>query len=183
LGCGDRTPNEKGPSRSRVDAVAARPNSVEKLSDWCEVYAEAGAGRLFVAPELAGGARIPSGGWRWINVWATWCKPCIEEMPVLAGWDDRLRAVGVEVGLVFLSVDAEEAMLRDFRRNHPDIPSGPRMADVDELGEWLSSIGLDESSVLPIHLFVDGSDRIRCVRMGGVSEASYGTVRRLLGGA
>ena len=47
-----------------------------------------------------------------LNFWATWCPPCISEMPSL----DRLhRALGPK-GLVVLgvAVDEDEATLRDF---------------------------------------------------------------------
>ena len=30
-----------------------------------------------------------AGKWRWINFWATWCKPCLEEMPMLGRWRRR----------------------------------------------------------------------------------------------
>jgi thiol-disulfide isomerase/thioredoxin len=47
-----------------------------------------------------------------VNFWATWCPPCVEEMPSL----DRLsRALGPE-GLVVLgvAVDEDEKTVRDF---------------------------------------------------------------------
>lgn len=40
-----------------------------------------------------------------LNVWATWCVPCVREMPALQRLYDRLHERGLEV--VAVSVDAE----------------------------------------------------------------------------
>lgn len=39
-----------------------------------------------------------------LNLWATWCAPCIEEMPTLAGLQQRFEGRGVEV--IAVSVDS-----------------------------------------------------------------------------
>ena len=51
-----------------------------------------------------------------LNFWATWCPPCVAEMPSL----DRLsRALGPEgLTVVGLSVDADEAALKGFVARH-----------------------------------------------------------------
>jgi len=181
LGCGggDRGGEKPPPQRSRVNAVAATPKPQEDLSEWCEISADAQAARTFAFPRLAGDVgRGP--GWRWVNVWATWCKPCLEEMPMLAGWRERFARENVAVDMVFLSVDADAATVAELRKSRPEIPDGPRIASVDDLPKWMAAIGLDESSVLPIHLFVDPAQRIRCVRMGGIGEDDYDTVKRVV---
>lgn len=40
-----------------------------------------------------------------LNVWATWCKPCVREMPALQNLYDRYHERGLEI--VAVSVDAE----------------------------------------------------------------------------
>ena len=49
-----------------------------------------------------------------LNVWATWCHPCREEIPVLQALHARYASRGLE--LVGVSVDArgEEATVREF---------------------------------------------------------------------
>jgi peroxiredoxin len=40
-----------------------------------------------------------------LNFWATWCPPCVEELPSLMDMQDRLRARGVTVLGVSIDVD------------------------------------------------------------------------------
>lgn len=52
-----------------------------------------------------------------LNVWATWCHPCREEIPVLQALHERHAARGLD--LVGVSVDArgEEGTIREFARD------------------------------------------------------------------
>lgn len=48
-----------------------------------------------------------------VNLWATWCAPCIEELPSLAKLADQVKGQGVRV--VAISVDrADRAVVRKF---------------------------------------------------------------------
>ncbi len=51
-----------------------------------------------------------------LNFWATWCPPCIEEMPSLVQMQERLKAKGVTV--LAVSVDVDENNYRRFLREH-----------------------------------------------------------------
>jgi len=53
-----------------------------------------------------------------LNIWATWCHPCREEIPELQRLYERYRDQGLE--LVGVSVDAggDEAAIRDFMRRY-----------------------------------------------------------------
>lgn len=53
-----------------------------------------------------------------LNVWATWCHPCRDEVPFLQDVHERYATRGLE--LVGVSVDAagEEATIRDFARRY-----------------------------------------------------------------
>lgn len=44
-----------------------------------------------------------------VNYWATWCGPCIKEMPELRAWDER-RADGVVIGLAYEEIEKDDLL-------------------------------------------------------------------------
>jgi cytochrome c biogenesis protein CcmG, thiol:disulfide interchange protein DsbE len=51
-----------------------------------------------------------------LNFWATWCAPCVEEMPSLVQMQQRLKSNGVDV--LAVSVDVDENSYRKFLKDH-----------------------------------------------------------------
>jgi cytochrome c biogenesis protein CcmG, thiol:disulfide interchange protein DsbE len=51
-----------------------------------------------------------------LNFWATWCPPCVEEMPSLVEMQRRMKAKGVTV--VAVSIDEDEGAYRAFLKQH-----------------------------------------------------------------
>jgi cytochrome c biogenesis protein CcmG, thiol:disulfide interchange protein DsbE len=51
-----------------------------------------------------------------LNFWATWCPPCIEELPSLMEMQRRMKAKGVTV--LAVSVDEDENAYKDFLKAH-----------------------------------------------------------------
>lgn len=95
-----------------------------------------------------------------INVWASWCAPCIEEMPELARFAARHADNGPQV--VGLALDTPDAVL-DFLGNVPvyypiviETP-GPTDASV-KLG--------NTQGLLPYSVLVDAQGRIVKQKLG-----------------
>lgn len=174
---------EKGePPGERVNAVKATQKKVVTVEEFCDVRAPtAAASPAVVFPPLTPGQAPPArGGWRWLNVWATWCKPCIEEMPLLGRWQKELAAEGVKVDVVFLSVDENAQLVDSFRASHPSTPASLLIEKATALQPWLVAIGLGEGAPIPVHVFIDPEDRVRCVRAGGVKENDLPAVKSVL---
>lgn len=89
----------------------------------CKRATGVGAGDLapeFVLPRLDGTVQKLSnyrGNVVLVNLWATWCPPCVEEMPVL----DRISAEYRDRGLVLLGLagDDDPSRVRAFLEERP----------------------------------------------------------------
>lgn len=173
-----------GPAPSRVDAVAAAPAPVVDLGAFCEARPAAGAAPALTWPALhASTPTAPATGrWTWVNVWATWCGPCIEEMPRLMQWPERLGREGAPVDLVFLSTDTDASAVDRFRQKNAWAPDSLLMADGATAPAWVESLGLGLPTVLPLHLFVDPSGRVVCARSGSIQSDAYPAVKAVVRG-
>jgi thiol-disulfide isomerase/thioredoxin len=177
---GGQSKDESPPPRQRVDAVEAAAKPTVDLAGFCDERPSVDEAKSFAMPPLDGGSAPAAAGWRWINVWATWCKPCVEELPLLAGWQEKLERDRVSLDVVFLSVDDAASDIDVFRKEHPAAPESLRLDSRDNLGPWLETLGLGESTALPIQLFIDDAGKLRCTRLGPVSERDYDTIVALV---
>jgi thiol-disulfide isomerase/thioredoxin len=137
---------------------------------------------VFAWPSTAGRVAPPSTGptkdtWRWVNVWATYCKPCLEEIPRLLAWRDKL---GHPIDLQFVSIDEKVELVAAFRTKHPEIPETLQLAEPSGRTAWWKALGLDGDPPIPINIFVAPSGRVRCARVGGIREQDRAMVERLL---
>lgn len=189
-GC-DEKPSAEAPrpASSRVNAVAAAaPEEAEAPADFCDVWrdpADTAAGEAattFTYPPLDAAAPAAGEGWRWINVWATWCKPCVEELPRLAQWESRLSGAGLG-DIVFVSVDESAEVVEAFRKDHPEAPASLRVSDPEAIAPWIEGLGLDPGAPLPVHVFVDPDGEVRCLRVAEIADGDYAAVKRLLQGS
>jgi peroxiredoxin len=100
-----------------------------------------------------------------LNFWATWCPPCVEEMPDLQRVHDEYSARGVTV--VGLGIDSPSALKR-FRDEYLlSLPLFAAGAGGSELGRALGN----PSGALPYTVVIDRKGRIVQARLGQVRPA------------
>jgi thiol-disulfide isomerase/thioredoxin len=166
------------PLPSRVVVVRAKGDNDETAASFCDVLK---SGARFTLPELVGTPpKWDRSSFHWITIWATWCKPCIEEMPMLAAFEKSLQKAGKRVSLLFISVDEEPEALQRFYQSRPTFPRSERLRNPDALPGFLKSLGLGEETGLPIHVFVNPEGRIACVRAAAVSRNHFDVISGLL---
>jgi thiol-disulfide isomerase/thioredoxin len=178
-GC-DESKGAPPPSRVVAVSQAKKQTDAHELCDVLKIPEEAPS---FVYPTLLGEApKTRARGYRWINVWATWCPPCTEELPLITRLRDTLRQEGLPVELSLISVDQTAEAVSAFALKHPEVNGSLQVKDAAALEAWLPKIGLDSGATLPIHLFIDPQNRVRCARTGALKESDLGMLRKLLSG-
>jgi thiol-disulfide isomerase/thioredoxin len=165
------------PAVSRYEAVRAKPASTTR---WCDSAFTGGSARLILPPlaaPVAGRAQValPAGKRVWVNLWATWCQPCLREMPLLLEWQSDLRKDGVDVAVLLLSLDEDAEALAGFLSNHKEYAKAKigRVASQADYEKWVKAYVKDPSTPIPIHLLAAADGDLRCVRSGSLRESDY----------
>ncbi|MFM8330178.1 MAG: TlpA family protein disulfide reductase [Candidatus Methylumidiphilus sp.] len=96
-----------------------------------------------------------------VNFWASWCPPCVEEMPEFAKLQQELA--GQDVQFIGILVEDEAAEAQAFLQTHP--VNYPILNGAIGGREWLAQLGND-AGVLPLSL-VYGRDGTLAYRRAG----------------
>jgi len=98
-----------------------------------------------------------------VNLWATWCPPCREEMPALKAFYEKHKANGFELIAIDQGEGVEEvdAFVKEF-----DLPF-PVWMDMGSLaGSRFNTMNLPSSYV------IDRSGRVKLMWIGGISASN-----------
>ena len=133
------------------------------------------------APEFAlkdaGGAEVRLSDYRGkavvLNFWATWCRPCREEMPMLAGFESRYMADGLQVIGVSLDDDGWKSVVPFLGKTPVNYPV------VIASGEVATRYGVE---AMPMTVLIDREGKVAGMHLGTVKKDVWeAEIGRLLG--
>lgn len=96
-----------------------------------------------------------------LDFWATWCHPCVEQIPILNRFYERNREAGVELYGISMDVDGVEAV-EPFMKKH-----------VFRYPVLLGQLAVAESYGIrsfPASVVIDAEGNIRSMHVGVVDE-------------
>jgi thiol-disulfide isomerase/thioredoxin len=100
-----------------------------------------------------------------VNFWATWCPPCVEEMPLLDSFYRQHAAKGWQV--VGLAIDQPSAVRTFLQRTPVSFPIGLAGLEGTELTRQLGNL----TGGLPFTVVLGADGALRQRRMGKVTPA------------
>ncbi|HLA33914.1 MAG TPA: TlpA disulfide reductase family protein [Rhodocyclaceae bacterium] len=100
-----------------------------------------------------------------VNYWATWCPPCLDELPAFSSLQRRYAAQGVQ--FVGLSIDEAENVRRLLTRTPVAYP-----LLLGTMATLQTSAGFGNPSLgLPFTVIVDRRGKLHSVKLGRIAAA------------
>lgn len=103
-----------------------------------------------------------------INFWATWCRPCIKELPYFERLQKKYANQNVKVILV--AVEDSEQKVKIFTKKKK-IQSKVLLLDESKSDVWIPVVDKDWDGAIPVTLFINGKSKKREFHMGDMTEA------------
>ena len=103
------------------------------------------------------------GQWLVINYWATWCKPCIEEIPELNSFAHQYNQQVRVFGVNFDGLSGEELIAASTQLgiDFPTLATDPA-----------SQLGYERPSVLPTTIVINPQGQLQKILLGPQTAAS-----------
>ncbi|MGB1558003.1 MAG: TlpA disulfide reductase family protein [Oceanococcaceae bacterium] len=104
------------------------------------------------------------GRWQLVNFWASWCPPCVQEIPLLVALQQRYPNTQLQVlGPALDRVAPAQVAAERFGINYP-VLFGER-----SVSAWMDALG-EHQGALPFSVLIDPQGIIREQHLGALDE-------------
>lgn len=112
-----------------------------------------------------------------INFWATWCKPCIEELPHFEKLNSAYQHQKVKVILVSCDFTKQlDSRVVPFVKNK-NLKSDVRFMNETDPNTWIDRVDPQFSGAIPATLILKGSSNFRTFKEG---ETNYEELEQII---
>jgi thiol-disulfide isomerase/thioredoxin len=103
-----------------------------------------------------------------VNVWATWCEPCVREMPAILQVSREARPRGVRTVLVSVDFESERTAAQEFLvKAGADFPTFVKIGDDQSFIDRMSK---SWSGSIPVTFIFDPQGNLRFFREGDIDH-------------
>lgn len=161
--CGSETPvpatagSSPSPVAEEAPPAFEDPGVVEETAEYPAFTGTTVDGRPYDLAALRG-------RWVVVNFWATWCKPCLKEIPDLDAFDAEREDVTV-IGLAY-----EEISPEDMKAFLAGLPSGAPRYAIAPLDVYDPPADFETPRGLPLSFLIDPEGRLAKKFLGPVTS-------------
>ncbi len=123
------------------------------------------------AADVLEAVRAPGARAVLVNVWATWCAPCVEEMPYLVRLQREYGAAGLR--LVLVSADFAEQSTEAAAFLARQGVEGPSFIKTEKDEAFIDAINPEWGGALPASLLYDGAGNLHHFWEGAASYEDF----------
>ncbi|WP_149195976.1 TlpA family protein disulfide reductase [Luteimonas suaedae] len=164
---------QRAPPEADPDAVSPAAEPADAPPDTADAPSGVPALRVSTIDGASYDLADRRGKWVVVNFWATWCAPCLKEMPELSALDAMREHIEV-VGLAYQEIEPDE--MRAFLEKHPVLYP---IAIVDV---YAPPADFDTPRGLPMTYLIDPDGRIAKKFLGPVTAQEIETAIAAAGG-
>ena len=111
-----------------------------------------------------------------INFWATWCKPCVAELPLFDTLTNLYQSKKVKVILVSNDMKREvDTRLPEFIREHKVTSTVYWMSELNA-DKWINPINKDWSGAIPATWIVCPKKKLNYFKEGEITQQEIKTI-------
>lgn len=100
----------------------------------------------------------PDSGVIVINLWATWCKPCVEELPFFKKADSMLKDDNYQFIFVSLDKPTQIKIVSKFIYNQK-IPGVHHLAKISNINQMIDAVDKNWQGSIPLTIVLTKDDR------------------------